>query len=96
MSILLALPLIAISSGGNQSLATTIMGDLVVNRQRGRALGLLYTVGDLTSAVGPVLAFSFMIPRWGIVSVYQVSLAALVLMLVAAAYFSFAGVSRNR
>jgi MFS family permease len=96
LSILLALPLIAISSGGNQSLATTIMGDSVANRQRGRALGVLYTVGDLTSAIGPVLAFSFMIPRWGIVSVYQVSLTALAVMLVAAAYFSYAGRSRKR
>ena len=57
---LLGLPLTSISSSGNQSLSTAITGDLSRGR-RGRALALLYTVGDLGSAIGPPLAYGLII-----------------------------------
>ncbi len=65
-----AIPLTAISSGSNQSLSTAIIGDLSGSQQRGRRLGILFTIGDFTSAVGPPLAYA-LIPWLGITSVYM-------------------------
>ena len=76
--------LLNISSGGNQSMATTLMGDLGQHRGRGILLGLLYTIGDLTSAIGPFLAFNLLIPNAGIRSVYIFSAIALGFMAVVA------------
>jgi MFS family permease len=54
--IALALPLNSATSGSNQGMATALVGDLA-GRQSGRYLGLLFTMGDLTSAAGPLLVF---------------------------------------
>ncbi|GAB4455214.1 MAG: MFS transporter [Anaerolineae bacterium] len=70
----LAIPLTAVTGGSNQSLATAIIGDLSTSRQRGRRLGILFTVGDFASAVGPPLAYA-LIPRLGITAVYGLCLA---------------------
>ncbi|RME97311.1 MAG: MFS transporter [Chloroflexi bacterium] len=51
------MPLTAMTGGSNQSLSTALVGDLSNERQRGKRLGMLYTVGDLASAVGPPLAY---------------------------------------
>ena len=59
--LLLGIVLTAISGGGVQSMATTLTGDVVSHAQRGRAIGLLHTAGDLGSALGPPVAY-FLIP----------------------------------
>ena len=52
----LGLPLASATSGSNQGMATALLGD-VAGSKSGRWLGVLFTVGDLASAVGPLLAF---------------------------------------
>ena len=79
-SILLGLPLVSIASGGNQGLSTTLVGDLSPPRRHGRRLGLLYTVGDFSSAIGPPLAYALM-PVIGLSSLYLMSAVLLGLML---------------
>jgi len=59
-AVLIGVALTAAASGGMQSLATTLTGDLVSPAQRGRAIGLLHTVGDAGSAVGPPLAYALL------------------------------------
>jgi MFS family permease len=56
-AVLVGLPLTAVTSGSNQGLATALIGDLVAEREHGRFLGILFTIGDLGSAIGPLLAF---------------------------------------
>ena len=54
--IVLALPLNSATSGSSQGMATALVGDLA-GRRSGRYLGLLFTIGDFTSAAGPLLVF---------------------------------------
>lgn len=56
-AILLGLIGFSIASGSNQGLATAVVGDLAGNRQ-GRLLGILFTMGDLGSAIGPIVVFA--------------------------------------
>ncbi|UCG23513.1 MAG: MFS transporter, partial [Chloroflexota bacterium] len=91
MSILIGLPLVSIASGGNQGLSTTLVGDLSPQRRQGRRLGLLYTVGDFASAIGPPLAYA-LIPLIGISSLYWMSAGLFGLMLVVALWWT----ARNR
>ncbi|OGO19848.1 MAG: hypothetical protein A2Z14_17810 [Chloroflexi bacterium RBG_16_48_8] len=56
--IMMGIPLTAVTSGSNQGLATTMVGELGQAGKRGRRLGGLFTVGDLMSAVGPLLAYA--------------------------------------
>lgn len=83
LAALAAIPLTAISGGSNQSLSTALVGDLTDERRRGRRLGTLFTIGDLTSAIGPPLAYS-VIPLIGINSVYLLGAGLFVLMFVVA------------
>jgi len=46
----------SIASGGVQSLVPAIVGDRVERAQHGRALSVIYTFGDVGSALGPPLA----------------------------------------
>ncbi len=80
---LVALPATAVTSGSNQSLSTALVGDLGGRGRRGRYLGLLYTVGDLASAVGPPLAYA-LIPLVGLRGVYLLSAGLLSAMLLLA------------
>jgi len=48
------------SAGCVQSLTTTLTGDLVEPAQRGGAIGLLHTSGDLGSAIGPSLGLALL------------------------------------
>jgi MFS family permease len=48
----------AVASGGVQSMAPALTGDHIAEAQRSRALGLIYTIGDIGSAIGPPLALS--------------------------------------
>jgi MFS family permease len=59
----------AVTSGSVQALVTALAGDLVGGAQRGRAVGLLHTFGDLGSAVGPPVAYA-LLPGMGLSGVY--------------------------
>jgi MFS family permease len=84
LAILLAMPLIAITGGSNQSLATALVGDLSTEQQRGQRLGYLFTIGDLTSAVGPLLAYA-LIPAVGVGGLYLLSAGLVGMMFLVAA-----------
>jgi MFS family permease len=81
--ILLGLPLTAFTGGSNQGLSTAIVGDLSREGQRGRKMGILFTVGDLTSAIGPLLAYA-LIPVVGLRVIYVLCGAVLALMMLVA------------
>ena len=60
--ILLGICFSALAGGSVQALVTTRTGDLVNQAERGKAIGLLHTAGDLGSALGPVTAYALL--RW--------------------------------
>ena len=68
-AILTGLSLGAVAGGSVQALVTALTGDLVSQAQRGRAIGLLHTAGDLGSAIGPPAAYVLM-PWIGLRGVY--------------------------
>lgn len=68
-AILIGISLGAVAGGSVQALATALTGDLANQAQRGRAIGLLHTVGDLGSAVGPLVAYA-LLPWTGLQGVY--------------------------
>jgi putative MFS transporter len=78
LSISLGIPLIAYASGSNQGLATSITGD---DDSRSWRLGVLFSVGDLTSAIGPLLAYA-LIPFFNISGVYGMAAILFALLLV--------------
>lgn len=82
-SILGGIPLIALASGSNQSLSTTLIGDRSKAGDGSRRLGVLFTVGDLASAVGPPLAYA-LIPLVGLRGNYLLSAGVLASMLCVA------------
>jgi MFS family permease len=82
-SILAGVPLTALASGSNQSLSIALIGDTSASGQQSKRLGMLFTLGDLGSAVGPPLAYA-LIPVLGIRGNYLLSAAALLAMLCAA------------
>ncbi len=81
--ILAGIALGAVAGGSVQAIATALTGDLVGQEQRGRAIGLVHTVGDLGSAVGPLVAYA-LLPWTGLRVVYLLcaGLLAVGLMLV--------------
>jgi len=81
LTVLVGIPLAAITGGSNQSLATALIGDLGDGEYQSRRLGVLFTIGDLASAVGPLLAYA-LIPWWGIKSVYLLGAGIFALMFV--------------
>ncbi len=87
--------LMAIASGGIQSLVTTLTGDLVSQAQRGRAIGLLHTAGDAGSAVGPPLAYA-LLPVIALSGVYWLCALLFVAGLVLAGYFHLRQKARER
>ncbi len=87
LGILAGIPLMAVSAGSNQSLSTALVGDLSSERQRGRRLGLLFTVGDLTSAIGPPLVYGIM-PLFGLSLIYLISGGLYAVMLVIAMWWA--------
>jgi len=60
LGILFGIPLTATTSGSNQGLATTLVGEIGQVSKRSQRLGVLFTVGDLMSAAGPLLAYALM------------------------------------
>ena len=59
-AILAGVSLVAVARGTTQALVTALTGDLVSQEQRGRAIGLVHTAGDLGSAVGPPVAYALL------------------------------------
>jgi MFS family permease len=82
-ALILGLPLTSISSGSNQSLSTTLIGDLSPRVHHGRRLGALFTVGDLASAIGPPIAYA-LIPVVGLSAIYGACAALVGIMLLVA------------
>ncbi len=82
-ALILGLPLTSISSGSNQSLSTTLIGDLSPRIRHGRRLGALFTVGDLASAIGPLIAYA-LIPIVGLSAIYGACAALVGIMLLVA------------
>lgn len=74
----------AIPGGGIQALIPALIGDRIDPKQESRALGIVYTFGDLGSALGPVAAFG-LISVTGLASLYRLCAAVLVLLTVIAA-----------
>lgn len=58
IAILAGVSLGAVAGGSIQALVTALTGDLASQAQRGRAIGLLHTAGDLGSAIGPLVAYA--------------------------------------
>ena len=82
-TIFLGLPMISVASGSNQSLSTALFGDLSPSKVHGRRLGILYTVGDLASAIGPPIAYALCRSSdW--LCLYQISAGLFGMMLVLA------------
>jgi MFS family permease len=76
--------LTAVSGGGIQALATAVTGDVVSHEQRGRAIGLLHTSGDLGSALGPPVAYA-LLPVFGLAGAYLACALLLVVGLATSA-----------
>jgi MFS family permease len=81
--LILGLPMTSISSGSNQSLSTTLTGDLSPRKIHGRRLGILFTIGDLASAVGPPIAYA-LIPVIGLSVIYGACAVLLTGMMIVA------------
>lgn len=89
LTILLGLPLTSVAGGSNQGLSTAIVGDLFAGKKQGRQLGLLFTTGDLASAIGPPLAYA-LIPRLGLGGIYLAGGILFAIMFVVAWYRAIA------
>ncbi len=59
----------AVSGGSIPTLVPAIVGDQVSFQQRSRVLGLIFTAGDLGSALGPPIALG-LIPVFGLGAIY--------------------------
>lgn len=70
--ILLGLVGTSIASGGSTNMSTSLIGDLGLRSRQGRRLGGLFTIGDLASAVGPLMVFR-LAPAIGIEGLYWLS-----------------------
>lgn len=88
LTILVGVPLIAITGGSNMSLSTALVGDIGAAKHHSRRLGLVFTVGDLMSAVGPPLAYA-LIPVMGVSNLYLIIVALFSVMFFIAALLGF-------
>jgi MFS family permease len=87
IAIILGLPLVSVSSGSNQGLSTALIGDLSPRIRHGRRLGILFTVGDLASAIGPPLAYA-LLPIIGLSAIYGASAGLIGVMLLIALWWT--------
>ena len=69
VSILSGVALGALAGGGISALVTALIGDVVSPAQRGRAIGLVHSAGDLGSAAGPLVAYA-VLPWVGLRGIY--------------------------
>ena len=86
VAILAGVSLGAVAGGSIQALVTALTGDLVSQAQRGRAIGLLHTAGDLGSAIGPPAAYA-LIPWIELQGVYLLCAGLFAVGLVLAMLF---------
>ena len=86
IAILAGVSLGAVAGGSIQALVTALTGDLASQAQRGRAIGLLHTAGDLGSAIGPPVAYA-LIPWVELRGVYLLCVALFAAGLVLAMLF---------
>jgi MFS family permease len=70
-AILVGMGVGALTRGGIQALATALAGDLVTPAQRGRAIGIMHTAGDVGSAAGPLIAYA-VLPQIGLGGIYGI------------------------
>jgi MFS family permease len=87
LSIALGIPLTAATSGSNQGLATTLVGEIGQADKRSRRLGMLFTVGDLMSALGPLLAYA-LIPLIQLKGVYILAASLFAMVFLITAYLA--------
>lgn len=85
--ILVGIALGALASGSLQALVTAVIGDLVPLQQRGRAVGLLHTAGDMGSAAGPLVAYA-LLPWLGLSWTYGLCAGLFATMLALVICFS--------
>ncbi len=69
----------ALASGSIQSLTTTLAGDLAADKRHGGNLGILYTAGDLGSAIGPLAAYA-LLPLTGLPAIFLGCAGAMLLV----------------
>lgn len=74
--------MVALASGGVQALAPAMAGDRVAVRGYSRSLGLIYSLGDLGSALGPPIALALL----GTLSIGQIYRLSAVVMAAALAF----------
>jgi len=84
---LLGIPLVAAAGASNQAMAVALSREMAGAGQHGRRLGILFTAGDLASAIGPPLAFA-LIPLINIRGIYALSGSLLALLLLVTFYHS--------
>jgi MFS family permease len=84
---LLGALLAAVASGSIQALVPAIIGDRSAAAQQGRALSVLFTVGDLGSALGPPLALG-LLPLMSVGEVYRLSAGVMAAVLLFALWQS--------
>jgi len=77
--------LIALMGGSNQSLATALLGDIAASHWRGRALGWMHTLGDLSSGLAPLLVYA-VLPFISLSGIYLACAALLAVLLLWAAH----------
>ncbi|MGA9192703.1 MAG: MFS transporter [Anaerolineales bacterium] len=80
---LLGALMVAVCGGATHALAPSLVGDQVTSKQRSRGLGIVFSAGDLGSALGPPFALGALV--WMPLSAIYLSCAAL---LVSVAVFS--------
>jgi MFS family permease len=77
-----------ISAGSIQSLVPAIIGDQAGVGEPSRVIGVVYTIGDLGSAIGPVFGL-MLVPLIGLGSVYQICAVLFGLVGIFAAFLAF-------
>jgi MFS family permease len=70
VGLLAGVVLISVAMSGVQALSNALTGDLVSEAQRGRAIALLHTAGDVGSAIAPPLAYWLLEPL-GLSAIYM-------------------------
>jgi MFS family permease len=77
-----------VSAGSIQSLVAAIIGDQAGVEEPSRVIGVVYTIGDLGSAIGPMFGL-MLVPLIGLGSVYQICAVLFGLVGIFAAFLAF-------
>jgi MFS family permease len=79
--------LVAITSGGTQAIVPSIIGDQIDRSEKSRAIGIVLSIGDLGSALGPPLALS-LFPIIGLRNLYVIASIVFLITLIEAILFA--------